>query len=125
MRNISLDSFVVSPPVPVLFKTVAMKHSLQIGSSPYHYIIALNRNGTSWSLRHLLGPDSGNSPVRLNVSRSGGVASDNLMIDRLMKNGMGLTGMGFDFIMMTQVELLNRIPIQLSCYQLYMTERAF
>ena len=38
---------------PCLFKTAAMKHSLQVASSPYHYIVSLNKNGTTWALRHL------------------------------------------------------------------------
>lgn len=69
MRNINLDRFPSHPPVNALFRTAAMKHSLQIGSSPYHYIIAMNKSGTLWALRHLLGNDNSQStPVKIQIS---------------------------------------------------------
>nr|XP_026694494.1 DDB1- and CUL4-associated factor 17-like isoform X2 [Ciona intestinalis] len=36
-----------------LFKTAAPKHSIQFGGKPYHYIVAGNKRGTAWSLKHL------------------------------------------------------------------------
>ncbi|XP_076822514.1 DDB1- and CUL4-associated factor 17-like [Clavelina lepadiformis] len=53
-RKIELKTTVTFKNAPCLFKTAAMKHSLQIGGVPYHYLVSANKTGTSWSLKHLL-----------------------------------------------------------------------
>nr|CAB3236287.1 DDB1- and CUL4-associated factor 17-like [Phallusia mammillata] len=40
--------------IPCLFQTTAIKHSLQIGAVPIHYLVPSSKSGTSWVVRNIL-----------------------------------------------------------------------
>ena len=53
MKDVVLSGNTIDLKSPCLFKTAALRHMVEIGGSPYHYLIPNNKCGTSWVIRHL------------------------------------------------------------------------